>query len=151
MKLGGSRDMNNRGIAIATPRSRSDWVKVAVDFSPRVDRKIAWRRGATLARRLAAWRTKVFNRRSATAPAPGSGRGLKSTATFVPSLRDSAPACGATEKHEEPPISSPLPLPKVTVHSPQQRFGEAVRDDFRDRRYACPTAGHFADLTLFGS
>jgi hypothetical protein len=33
---------------IATARSRSDLVKVAVDFSPRKDRPGAWRRGATL-------------------------------------------------------------------------------------------------------
>ena len=64
--------------------------------------KIAWRRGATPETRLAPCRTNGFNRRCATAPAPGSFRGLKSTATVVPSLCDFAPVCGSTENSEDP-------------------------------------------------
>ena len=132
--------MDNRGIAIATPRSRSDWVKVAVDFSPRVDRKIAWRRGATLARRLAPWRTKRFNRRCATASAPGSCRGLKSTATVVPSLRDSPPACGSTEARQRPRASGLDCVFDcgVTLRLPPPSKIFAVRDSAGRKHFRAP-------------
>jgi hypothetical protein len=77
-------------------------VKVAVDFSPRIDCQVAWRRGATHETRLSPSWTKGFNRRSATAPDSVLVRGLKSTATLLLSLRDSSPECGSSENSEEP-------------------------------------------------
>ena len=61
---------------------------VAVGFSPRVETGEIMRRGATPERR----QPHRFNRRSATKNFTDTHRGLKPTATFTPSLRDSSSA-----------------------------------------------------------
>ena len=65
------------------PASRSDVVKVAVGFSPRIHAEQIPRRVAT------AGGISLIERRYATQQSADSFRGLKPTATISPSLRDS--------------------------------------------------------------
>jgi len=84
-------------------RSRSDWMMVAVGFSPRRSSSETWPRRVATLERL----TARFMRRYATRPVSDSHRGLKPTATVASSLRDAAVGESRRDSITQPRVGAP--------------------------------------------
>ena len=123
------------------PGSRSDCVRVAVDFSPRSGpscRRVA-------ERRLTAHPSDfLLNRRSATKPSRLSIRGLKSTATFNASLREArGPLHAIHRKQRGTNYSEPSEWLRQTSPDSESRAGRAPaspRDATGARAHRRPAA-----------